>query len=312
MKPCECCGGSFNPIRNRHGEQRFCSACLAKHGAHVCRKIADGTWDKKCLMCGADFHGGQKYCSNKCKDKADKQRKSIARKAVRETRKCYCGAHIGNSLPPQSKYCSDACARVIENTKRIRPDAHVLLWRRLQHRYLGKHDAHVKLFDSVATASMQARRYKARGEPWKNPKISDALRYKLKYRLDQGFRLSEINRNTWRKEILSARDDGTVNFWVLLKERKTCPYCGTKITKESAVADHMDPLKLGGANGAHNLTICCRDCNKAKAGRPYAEWVDMLPANRQEAARRWYARKHGKTVDVATNQGGLCFEFKTA
>jgi 5-methylcytosine-specific restriction endonuclease McrA len=65
------------------------------------------------------------------------------------------------------------------------------------------------------------------------------------------------------------------------------------ITKENAVADHMDPIKLGGANGQHNLTICCKSCNTKKSGKPFLAWVAMLPEHRRSPALTWYKRKHG-------------------
>jgi 5-methylcytosine-specific restriction endonuclease McrA len=189
-------------------------------------------------------------------------------------------------------------------------NAHVKCWRRLIGSNINKkHEAHVKAFDAVATASMQARRYKARGEPWKNPRLSDALKYKIKYRMSLEFRLKEINRQTHRKETLLKRNDRTANFWVLLRERKTCPYCGNPITEENAVADHMDPLKLGGANSSHNLTICCRSCNQAKRDKPFTIWLDALPEQRRRAARRWYRRKHGAWPEEKHRQPGFVLEF---
>jgi 5-methylcytosine-specific restriction endonuclease McrA len=189
---------------------------------------------------------------------------------------------------------------------------HVLDWKMLGLDYRKskvKHDEHVKTFGewkkTLQSRGWFARKLKSEGRPWANPHISSAARYKIRYRLDVGFRLGEINRNTWRKKTLKAREDGTVNFWKLMRERKTCPYCLTLITKENAVADHMQPIKLGGANSQHNLTICCKECNKRKAGRPYAEWVEMLPIDRKNAALAWYKRKHGHGPE----QQSLCFEF---
>ena len=143
------------------------------------------------------------------------------------------------------------------------------------------------------------------GKPWLNPHLSRADQYTMRYSMDLEFRLGEINRQTWRKQTLEARDDGTIDFRALLAERKTCPYCGTAITKENAVADHLDPVKLGGANSQHNLTICCRECNKRKSGRHYLDWVAMLPEDRKGPALRWYKRKHGHDP----SQDSLAFEF---
>jgi 5-methylcytosine-specific restriction endonuclease McrA len=109
----------------------------------------------------------------------------------------------------------------------------------------------------------------------------------------------------FRKNWTGIDEQRLINYWALLKERKTCPYCGEKITTENAVADHMDPMKLGGANSQHNLTICCRPCNQKKSGRPYLDWVAMLPEQRRGPAITWYKRKHGHGPE----QSSLSFEF---
>lgn len=202
--------------------------------------------------------------------------------------------------------------RSLESSRRFPHNAHVKAWRRL-HRSPAisqKHCAHVSAWKNhiKANPGASARYFKSIGQPWRNRHLSERCQYAARYRLDVEFRLGEINRNTWRKKELAARNDGTINFWELMRERKTCPYCGTKITKENAVADHMDPVKHGGANGQHNLTICCRSCNARKAGRPFVEWLEMLPEDRRNAALLWYKRKHGHGPE----QSSLCFEFKAA
>jgi len=69
----------------------------------------------------------------------------------------------------------------------------------------------------------------------------------------------------------------------------------------------MEPLKLGGANGQHNLTICCKPCNTKKSKKPFTEWLEYLPENRRRAAALWFRKKHQRWPDES--QPSLVFEF---
>ncbi|NCA91597.1 MAG: HNH endonuclease, partial [Gammaproteobacteria bacterium] len=227
---------------------------------------------KACNECGeekaiSEFYASASICKKCTISKVSKTRQEISedqRERYLENKKAWKKAN------PEANAAHARTSRLKNGD--LKYQQHVRDWRRFKRGPL-KHDAHVKawrLYVSEAktreSAGWWARKLKAEGRPWKNPHFSDAMQYKIQYRMDLEFRLKEINRQTWRKKILKAREDGTVNFWVLLRERKTCPYCGTKITKENAVGDHMIPIKLGGANSNHNMTICCRTCNQRKSG----------------------------------------------
>lgn len=43
-----------------------------------------------------------------------------------------------------------------------------------------------------------------------------------------------------------------------------CAYCGTEITFRGMQADHIYPLRLGGADTIENLVPACRSCNHYK------------------------------------------------
>lgn len=282
-----------------------------------------------CPICGTLFHkkNGRIYCSDECKEKSrrnspkrisyqkrymEENKEELLRKSresmrIAMTKPCY---KEGRKIYAQSPSGMEAIKRANLNLtlKRRKHNAHVNDWINWLRDLTKKRDQHVcdfKKFMKTASNGWVARFYKSIGRPWDNPRLSESVRYKIHYRLDLEFRLSEINRQTWRREILAHRDDGTQNFWLLLKERKTCPYCLTPIIKDNAVADHMDPLKLGGANSQQNLTICCRECNQKKAGKSYSEWVATLPMRRQGPALQWYKRKLGRPVQ----QAAFCFTF---
>lgn len=279
-----------------------------------------------CAECGVTFTGRKrKFCSRACLQEnknnrrvQQKRERAIKKYGLKKCKNCGQGLRTAGYGWWKSEHCSDECRKATRDYRSERykagklpiMQAHVMEWKRLgldkmQH---GKHDAHVtawKKWRLALSPADAARYYKRIGKPWLNRHLSEKARYAIRYRLDLEYRLREINRGTWRKEELKKRDDGTQNFWVLLRERKSCPYCGQKITKENAVADHMDPIKHGGANGQHNLTICCRSCNTKKSGRPFAEWLDMLPAERKRPALLWYKRKHGHPPQ----QASFCFTF---
>ncbi len=235
------------PTKLNHEKSKACRAqAIEKHNS-----LAKSGAVKTCIQCGIEKNLGDFYVySSSCK---------ICRIShVKKTQQ-------GFSDEMRSKYLEKKKSWKKKNSDKVKLQAinyrvkvgdtkyqqHVKDWRKWLNAERAKLlcDAHVKCFSAwkktPASRGWFARKLKAEGRPWANPHFSGALRYKIKYRTSLEFRLSEINRNTWRKEILAERDDGTINFWELMRERKTCPYCLTPITKDNAVADHMIPIKLG-------------------------------------------------------------------
>jgi hypothetical protein len=312
---------------------RYQRACMECQDAAVSAVVE--AEPRSCAHCGGSMEGKQiyaKYCSRSCKDLARIRAPELKEKKLERHKKYYdenkyklreeAKARMRKRRATEEgkkkhneynvKYCRKYRA------KKAKHDAHVKAYKQHLKRLKGKHDWHVKgkhdwhvkafsNFKKTASDGWHARYWKSIRMPWKNRRLSDAVRYKIRYRLDDAFRLKEINRQTWRRDVLISRDDGTINFWALLKERNTCPYCGCQITKENAVADHMDPLCLGGDNGQHNLTICCRKCNVIKSGTPFVEWVETLPKGKQRSALAWYRRKHGRNPHDKNE--GFVFEF---
>ena len=221
-----------------------------------------------CPICGNHVHQAhcgraRKFCSEKCKDlagsRAQDERLRIAADEARPMVPCIvCGTKFKQKY--RRMYCSDKCR---EKAKRERPQ---------RKEYIAKYFEKNREHDRA-----RAREY---------------MRNRLAG--DSDFKTRHLRSSGRRRDTVIARDDNTANWFDLFSERKTCPYCGTQITREIAVIDHMDPIKLGGCHGKHNLTICCRDCNSRKSGKHYSDWLAMLPEARRNAARRWYIRKHGK------------------
>jgi 5-methylcytosine-specific restriction endonuclease McrA len=49
-----------------------------------------------------------------------------------------------------------------------------------------------------------------------------------------------------------------------------CAYCAARVP---LTADHIEPLKHGGAHDPDNIAVCCRPCNSSKADTPLLVWM---------------------------------------
>ena len=93
--------------------------------------------------------------------------------------------------------------------------------------------------------------------------------------------------------------------WTLFAERSNCPYCAEVLELPAADLlepgsallgphiDHMDPLARGGEESMRNAVCACATCNLAKGSRLFVDWLRLLPAVNQAAAREIYVAKHG-------------------
>jgi 5-methylcytosine-specific restriction endonuclease McrA len=51
---------------------------------------------------------------------------------------------------------------------------------------------------------------------------------------------------------------------VFLRDKYTCQYCGTDVSKKSATLDHVVPTSHGGKSTWENSTTACGPCNALK------------------------------------------------
>jgi len=72
-----------------------------------------------------------------------------------------------------------------------------------------------------------------------------------------------------------------IDTLALRESRKTCTYCGCRLTATNRTIDHVIAVAAGGAHEASNLVLSCSDCNSRKSARPIAEWISMLAPKRQ-------------------------------
>ena len=89
-----------------------------------------------------------------------------------------------------------------------------------------------------------------------------------------------------RRAMLAKGQVQPVDIKRVKSTRKTCLYCGARLTPKTATIDHLTPIVLGGAHASFNLVVACFRCNSAKGGMPLADWVAALPMGRRVIVER--------------------------
>lgn len=79
---------------------------------------------------------------------------------------------------------------------------------------------------------------------------------------------------------------------------QSCCYCGSK---EFLAADHLIPLKKGGANTGDNLVWACRTCNSSKCATDALEWL----AKRQQFPPLLLLRRYLKLAIELSREKGI-------
>jgi 5-methylcytosine-specific restriction endonuclease McrA len=85
--------------------------------------------------------------------------------------------------------------------------------------------------------------------------------------------LMKASNSNRRARIVGAEGQYTTQEWLDLKTDygNRCIYCGRKV--EQPEADHVVPLKLGGANSIDNIAPACESCNSSKNATPLLVWM---------------------------------------
>jgi 5-methylcytosine-specific restriction endonuclease McrA len=172
---------------------------------------------------------------------------------------------------------------------------------------------------------IRATEYKERValKPWTDKKLTENERYKLRYSLDEMFRIKEQQRQViyknnnpetaarsgdLRRVRASRQNDGSISrdkLYKLMTERLSCIYCSTKLTEMNRTLDHLIPLAKGGTHGVINLVLSCRSCNASKGSKDYGEWLEKLDGNHRLRALRLYVKRYG----VEPDQQSFCLEY---
>lgn len=70
-----------------------------------------------------------------------------------------------------------------------------------------------------------------------------------------------------------SNDDKRIRYE---EQNGCCGYCGSSISLEQGVCDHMVPHSEGGRTEISNLVVSCRDCNELKGKLPYDSWMTIV------------------------------------
>ncbi len=54
---------------------------------------------------------------------------------------------------------------------------------------------------------------------------------------------------------------------LILRDKGTCQYCGSKVERKNSTYDHVTPRVQGGTTRWENIVIACTACNQKKGGR---------------------------------------------
>ena len=128
--------------------------------------------------------------------------------------------------------------------------------------------------------------------PWNDPSLSDAEKWKLRYRLDPDFHAREyqkaLNRKRSRRRLIAESGLQPWRVALLRIQCNCCAYCEKQLPEVTdRIVDHVVPVAKGGLHEWNNLAIVCVQCNTKKAAR--------MPTARQQAqAHRQRERLSGQ------------------
>ena len=134
----------------------------------------------------------------------------------------------------------------------------------------------------VAPPEWRARYWANHPKPWRDPQLSVAERYVLRYRKDRGFRVREYARLQAKKRrdrtlMRTLAVDVTEADAVAMRAAAShCIYCGRELGKDRTL-DHVVPLSRGGAHAKRNLVPACRSCNSSKQDKDLSQWAAGVP-----------------------------------
>ncbi|WP_205664683.1 RNA-guided endonuclease IscB [Ammonifex thiophilus] len=97
----------------------------------------------------------------------------------------------------------------------------------------------------------------------------------------QKFQHPEISGIEYQQGELSGYE---VREYLLEKYGRRCAYCGKEDVPLEV--DHVVPKSRGGTDRVSNLTLACRECNRAKGNRLLQEWLEDLKKSRRAVDRK--------------------------
>lgn len=86
-----------------------------------------------------------------------------------------------------------------------------------------------------------------------------------------------------RKEREKANQLKKSQWWLTLRNKGICHYCGRQFPPSKITMDHIVPIARGGESTRGNIVPACPDCNRAKKlGIPAEELLKKLGAGDTE------------------------------
>jgi len=93
--------------------------------------------------------------------------------------------------------------------------------------------------------------------------------FRKKYKVMEDFVVIGLKYNG---KNVKRRTSGFAKEFLDENEGANCIYCGTKLHKENATADHIIPISKGGNNTQVNLVVCCKDCNNERGNLDFNDY----------------------------------------
>lgn len=88
----------------------------------------------------------------------------------------------------------------------------------------------------------------------------------------------------WFKQMRA--EERAIRDWVYFRDHGRCVYCSLTLAKREMSADHLIPIKLGGAFTPENLVCACTTCNNERGATPLLVWLDANNARLLRGVRR--------------------------
>lgn len=127
-------------------------------------------------------------------------------------------------------------------------------------------------------------------KPWNDSALSEAERWRLRYRMDPEFQAREylkaLKRKRARRKMIAKSGLQQWKVSLLRIQSRCCAYCDAHMVDVTdRVIDHVVPISRGGPHEWDNLAVVCKPCNARKH--------NSMPTDRQIAKaqrqRRMYS-----------------------
>ena len=83
----------------------------------------------------------------------------------------------------------------------------------------------------------------------------------------------------WSGKNVRRRTAGFAREFIEQNKNSNCIYCGVRLNKKNATADHIIPISKGGNNTQINLVVCCFDCNNERGNEDFRNYLQIKNPN---------------------------------